>query len=68
MYIYISSILLIGATRTPEAAELLYARQKVITVAKAYRLQAIDLVHIDFKGTLKPGTSFIVLLKAEDNA
>ncbi|XP_033635149.1 citramalyl-CoA lyase, mitochondrial-like isoform X1 [Asterias rubens] len=39
----------IGATRTPEAAELLYARQKVITVAKAYRLQAIDLVHIDFK-------------------
>ena len=41
----------LGATRTPEATELLYARQKVVTIAKAYRLQAIDLVHINFKGT-----------------
>ncbi|XP_022103542.1 citrate lyase subunit beta-like protein, mitochondrial [Acanthaster planci] len=39
----------IGATRTPEATELMYARQKVVTIAKAYRLQAIDLVHIDYK-------------------
>ena len=38
-----------GATRTPDAKELLYARQKIVTVAKAYRLQAIDLVHIDYK-------------------
>ncbi|TRY64099.1 hypothetical protein TCAL_12594 [Tigriopus californicus] len=39
----------IGATRTPEARELLYARQKLVTVAKAFQLQAIDLVHIDYK-------------------
>ena len=39
----------IGATRTPDAKELLYARQRVVTCAKAYRLQAIDLVHIDYK-------------------
>ena len=39
-----------GATRTKDAMELLYARQKVVTVAKAYRIQAIDLVHIDYKG------------------
>ena len=41
-----------GATRTKDAKELLYARQHIVTVAKAYRLQAIDLVHIDFKGKL----------------
>lgn len=39
----------IGATRTEGAEEVLYARQKVVTVAKAYRLQAIDFVHIDYK-------------------
>ncbi|XP_077977563.1 citramalyl-CoA lyase, mitochondrial-like [Glandiceps talaboti] len=39
----------IGATRTPDASELLYARQKTVMTAKAFRLQAIDLVHIDFK-------------------
>ncbi|XP_061826720.1 citramalyl-CoA lyase, mitochondrial [Nerophis lumbriciformis] len=39
----------IGATRTPDAKELLYARQKVVTTAKAFGLQAIDLVHIDYK-------------------
>ncbi len=39
----------VGATRTPEATELLYARQKIVSVAKAFQLQAIDLVHIDFK-------------------
>ncbi|XP_070568487.1 citramalyl-CoA lyase, mitochondrial-like isoform X1 [Ptychodera flava] len=39
----------IGATRTADASELLYARQKVVTTAKAFQLQAIDLVHIDFK-------------------
>ena len=31
--------------------ELLYARQSIVTHAKAYQLQAIDLVHIDFKST-----------------
>ncbi|KAJ8315672.1 hypothetical protein KUTeg_007822 [Tegillarca granosa] len=39
----------IGATRTKDATELLYARQKVVVCAKAFGLQAIDLVHIDYK-------------------
>lgn len=39
----------IGAKRSADAAELVYARQKIITIAKAFRLQAIDMVHIDYK-------------------
>ena len=39
----------IGATRTREATELLYARQAAITAAAAFGLQAIDIVTIDFK-------------------
>ncbi|XP_068186041.1 citramalyl-CoA lyase, mitochondrial isoform X2 [Antennarius striatus] len=39
----------IGATRTEGAGELLYARQKVVVTSKAFGLQAIDLVHIDYK-------------------
>ncbi|XP_076039546.1 citramalyl-CoA lyase, mitochondrial-like [Oratosquilla oratoria] len=39
----------IGATRTSSAEELLYARQYLVTVAKAFRLQAVDLVYIDYK-------------------
>lgn len=39
----------IGATRTPEATELLYARQALVTACAAYDLQAIDIVTIDFK-------------------
>ncbi len=36
--------------RTPNGAtELQYARSKIVTVAKAYGLQAIDMVHIDFR-------------------
>jgi citrate lyase subunit beta-like protein len=38
----------VGATRTPEAVELLYARQAVLTAAAANGLQAIDIVTIDF--------------------
>lgn len=41
----------IGAERTKDAKELLYARQKLVLVAKAFHLQAIDLVHIDYKDT-----------------
>ncbi|XP_071491431.1 citramalyl-CoA lyase, mitochondrial-like [Diadema antillarum] len=37
----------IGAARSYDAAELVYARQKVVAVAKAFGLQAIDMVHID---------------------
>lgn len=39
----------IGATRTKDAKELLYARQKVVVIAKAYQMQAIDLVDINYK-------------------
>ena len=39
----------IGAVRTKEAHELVYARQKLVAVAKAYEMQAIDLVFIDYK-------------------
>ena len=39
----------IGATRTPGAQELLYARSAVVTACAAYGLQAIDMVSVDFK-------------------
>ena len=39
----------IGATRTEDAIELLYARQAVVIACAAYGLQAIDIVTIDFK-------------------
>ncbi|PIK52075.1 putative citrate lyase subunit beta-like protein, mitochondrial-like [Apostichopus japonicus] len=42
----------IGATRTADAHELLYARQKVVATAKAFGMQAIDLVYIDFKDSV----------------
>lgn len=38
-----------GATRTKDAKELLYARQKVVVTTKAFGLQAIDLVYIDYQ-------------------
>ena len=41
-----------GAKRSSDAAELVYARQKVVTIAKAFRLQAIDMVQIDYKGEI----------------
>ena len=39
----------IGATRTKEAMEVLYARSAVITACAAHDLQAIDMVYIDFR-------------------
>jgi len=39
----------IGAKRSEEAIELLYARQAVVTACATYDLQAIDIVTIDFK-------------------
>ncbi len=39
----------LGATRTPEAVELLYGRQATLTAAAAFGLQALDIVAIDFK-------------------
>ena len=39
----------VGATRTKEATELLYARQATVTACAANDLQALDIVFIDFK-------------------
>ncbi len=39
----------LGATRTPEAVELLYARLATLNAAAAYGLQAIDMVMVDFR-------------------
>ncbi|XP_075774871.1 citramalyl-CoA lyase, mitochondrial isoform X2 [Pelodiscus sinensis] len=39
----------IGATNSKDTHDILYARQKVIVTAKAFDLQAIDIVYIDFR-------------------
>jgi citrate lyase beta subunit len=39
----------VGATRSPEAYELLYARSAVVTHCVAFGLQAIDMVTVNFK-------------------
>lgn len=39
----------IGATRTDNGRELLFARQNVVMVAKSMNLQAIDSVYINYK-------------------
>ncbi len=39
----------VGATRTPEATELLYARSAVLTACAAFGLQAIDIVTVDYR-------------------
>ena len=39
----------VGATRTPGAEELLYARSAVVTACAAYGLQAIDMVSVNFR-------------------
>jgi len=41
----------IGATRTSENKELLYARQHMLVVGKAYGLQCIDIVNIQFQNS-----------------
>jgi citrate lyase beta subunit len=47
----------IGALRTKDATELLYARQAVVTACAANDLQAIDIVFIDFKEGRTPRRS-----------
>lgn len=42
--------LLIGASKTENAMELMYARQHVILHAKAFGLQAVDMVYNNYKG------------------
>nr|CAD7431141.1 unnamed protein product [Timema monikensis] len=39
----------LGVTRSDDGTEILYARQKLVLVAKAFHLQAIDMVHINFQ-------------------
>lgn len=39
----------VGAIRTPEADEVFYARSAVATYAAAFGLQAIDMLHVNFK-------------------
>ncbi|GAB4535915.1 MAG: CoA ester lyase [Anaerolineales bacterium] len=39
----------VGATRTPEAWEVFYARSAVLTCAAAFGLQALDMVCADFR-------------------
>lgn len=38
-----------GATRSKSNEELLYARQHTVAVARAYDLDAIDIVNINFR-------------------
>lgn len=42
----------LGATRTGEATELLFARSLLVVHASAYGLQAIDMVTVDFKNEM----------------
>ena len=39
----------IGATRTQQGWEVLYARSAVLTYTSAYNLQAIDMVYVDYR-------------------
>uniref|UniRef100_A0A672U4T5 Citramalyl-CoA lyase n=1 Tax=Strigops habroptila TaxID=2489341 RepID=A0A672U4T5_STRHB len=41
--------ILVSATSSKETHDILYARQKIVVTAKAFGLQAIDLVYIDFR-------------------
>lgn len=52
-YIKCKKFIFLGATRTEDVKELIHARQSVVVHAKAYGLQAIDMVYINFKGNLK---------------
>lgn len=68
----------LGATRTPESTEVLYARQRFVACCKAFQLQAIDSVYIDIKNLdglrkqceegmlIDPITLFRLFVKIED--
>lgn len=43
-------IYILGVTRSEDSMEILYARQKLVLVAKAFNMQAIDMVYIQYKG------------------
>lgn len=48
-HLFFVFFLFIGATSNKETHDILYARQKIIVTAKAFGLQAVDLVYIDFR-------------------
>lgn len=50
---------MLGATRSNDAKEVMVARQQIVITAKAFGIQAIDVVYIDYKG--KPLRSFTYL-------
>ncbi|WP_267639308.1 HpcH/HpaI aldolase/citrate lyase family protein [Haloarchaeobius amylolyticus] len=54
----------IGATRTDEGTEVLYAREKVVVAAAAHGLDAIDTVYTDFSDSegLADETDFAIQL------
>lgn len=54
----------LGATRTAEGTEVLYARQRVVVAASAAEVSAIDTVYTDFEDTagLREETMFAVQL------
>ena len=52
-----------GVPRSVDGAEILYARQKLVMTCKAHGLQAIDMVHIDFKGMYATGFVRAMLLR-----
>ncbi|WP_435318151.1 HpcH/HpaI aldolase/citrate lyase family protein [Haloarchaeobius sp. TZWSO28] len=54
----------IGATRTSEGTEVLYAREKVVVAAAAHQLDAIDTVYTDFSDSngLAEETDFAIQL------
>jgi citrate lyase subunit beta/citryl-CoA lyase len=54
----------VGATRTAEGTEVLYAREHVVLAASAAGVDAIDTIHADFRDTagLREATEFAVEL------
>lgn len=48
--VIISILIFKGGTNTKDAHELIFARQSLVTHAKAFGLDAIDLVDTNFKG------------------
>ena len=55
--VMISSFHLKGGANTKDARELIFARQSLVTHAKAFGLDAIDLVDTNFKGMSIPGST-----------
>lgn len=48
-FLFVLNQTFLGATRSDNCNEVLYARQQVVVIAKAFDIQAIDAVYINFK-------------------